>query len=67
MLRQIQLGGIEHALILWERLKIILGDGRIEGDNHWKENGMRPIALGLKTVPAVLPTLFPLLETVLPH
>ncbi len=27
---------------------MILGDGRIEVDNNWVENGMRPIALGRK-------------------
>jgi hypothetical protein len=29
-------------------LEVIFGDGRIEVDNNWVENGMRPIALGRK-------------------
>ena len=37
-----------YALSLWGRLEVIFGDGRIEVDNNWVENGMRPIALGRK-------------------
>ena len=37
-----------YALNLWERLEVIFQDGRIEVDNNWVENGMRPIALGRK-------------------
>ncbi len=38
----------QYALKLWSRLEVILADGRIEVDNNWVENGMRPIALGRK-------------------
>ncbi len=38
----------QYALKLWNRLELILADGRIEVDNNWVENGMRPIALGRK-------------------
>lgn len=38
----------QYTLNLWARLEVILGDGRIEVDNNWVENGMRPIALGRK-------------------
>ena len=38
----------QYALKLWSRLELILADGRIEVDNNWVENGMRPIALGRK-------------------
>ena len=38
----------QYALKLWERLELIMSDGRIEVDNNWVENGMRPIALGRK-------------------
>jgi transposase len=37
-----------YALNQWGRLTAFLEDGRIEIDNHWCENGMRPIALGRK-------------------
>ena len=37
-----------YALNLWVRLEVIFQDGRIEVDNNWVENGMRPIALGGK-------------------
>ena len=36
----------QYALKQWSRLELIMGDGRIEVDNNWVENGMRPIALG---------------------
>ena len=38
----------QYALKLWSRLDLIMGDGRIEVDNNWVENGIRPIALGRK-------------------
>ena len=38
----------QYALKLWSRLELIMADGRIEVDNNWVENGMRPIALGRK-------------------
>jgi transposase len=37
-----------YALNQWERLMAFLQDGRIEIDNNWCENGIRPIALGRK-------------------
>jgi transposase len=37
-----------YALNQWKRLTAFLEDGRIEIDNNWCENGMRPIALGRK-------------------
>jgi len=37
-----------YALGLWPRLEVFLRDGRVEIDNNWCENGMRPIALGRK-------------------
>jgi hypothetical protein len=38
----------QYALKLCERLELFISDGRIEVDNNWVENGMRPIALGRK-------------------
>ena len=38
----------QYALKLWKQLELIMSDGRIEVDNNWVENGMRPIALGRK-------------------
>lgn len=38
----------DYALGQWERLLVFLGDGRIEIDNNWCENAIRPIALGRK-------------------
>ncbi len=38
----------QYALNLWSRLELIMAEGRIEVDNNWVENGMRPIALGRK-------------------
>ena len=37
-----------YALGNWPRLEVFLRDGRVEIDNNWCENGMRPIALGRK-------------------
>jgi transposase len=37
-----------YALGLWPRLEVFLRDGRVEIDNNWCENGMRPLALGRK-------------------
>jgi hypothetical protein len=37
-----------YALGLWPRLEVFLHNGRVEIDNNWCENGMRPIALGRK-------------------
>ena len=37
-----------YALGMWPRLEVFLRDGRVEIDNNWCENGMRPIALGRK-------------------
>jgi transposase len=37
-----------YALNQWSRLLAYLEDGRIEIDNNWCENGIRPIALGRK-------------------
>lgn len=35
-----------YALNQWERLVKFLTDGRLEVDNNWCENAMRPLALG---------------------
>lgn len=44
-----QLGkACDYALGQWEKLLVYAGDGRIEIDNNWCENAMRPIALGRK-------------------
>jgi len=37
-----------YALGMWPRLEVFLRDGRVEIDNNWCENGMRPLALGRK-------------------
>ena len=37
-----------YALRQWKRLCVFLEDGRIEIDNNWCENAIRPIALGRK-------------------
>ena len=37
-----------YALGLWPRLEVFLREGRVEIDNNWCENGMRPLALGRK-------------------
>jgi transposase len=38
----------KYALGQWERLEVFLRDGRVELDNNWCENGIRPVALGRK-------------------
>lgn len=37
-----------YALGQWTRLETYLKDGRVEIDNNWCENGIRPITLGRK-------------------
>lgn len=37
-----------YALGQWSRLETFLKDGRVEIDNNWCENGIRPITLGRK-------------------
>ena len=37
-----------YALKLWPRLILFAADGRIEADNNWSENAIRPVALGRK-------------------
>ena len=44
-----QLGkACDYTLRQWEKLMVYASDGRVEIDNNWCENGMRPIALGRK-------------------
>jgi transposase len=44
-----QLGkACDYTLGQWEKLMVYARDGRIEIDNNWCENAMRPIALGRK-------------------
>ena len=44
-----QLGkACDYALGQWEKLLVYARDGKIEIDNNWCENAMRPIALGRK-------------------
>jgi transposase len=38
----------QYALGQWTRLAVFLEDGRVEIDNNWCENAIRPIALGRK-------------------
>ena len=38
----------DYALKLWSRLTRFAEDGRIEVDNNWSENAIRPVALGRK-------------------
>jgi hypothetical protein len=38
----------DYTLGQWERLLVFLDDGRVEIDNNWCENAIRPIALGRK-------------------
>jgi transposase len=38
----------DYALGQWSRLEEYLREGRVEIDNNWCENGMRPLALGRK-------------------
>lgn len=37
-----------YALNQWSRLEVFLEDGRIEADNNWAENALRPVVLGRK-------------------
>lgn len=37
-----------YAMGQWERLKVFLDDGRVEIDNNWCENAIRPVAVGRK-------------------
>jgi transposase len=37
-----------YALGQWTRLETFLSDGRVEVDNNWAENGIRPVVLGRK-------------------
>ena len=37
-----------YSLNLWERLGRYLDDGRLEIDNNWVENSIRPVAIGRK-------------------
>lgn len=37
-----------YALRQWPRLEVFLTDGRIEADNNWAENGLRPVVIGRK-------------------
>ena len=39
---------IQYALHLWARLENYLLDGRLEIDNNWIENKIRPLAIGRK-------------------
>jgi transposase len=39
---------IQYALHLWPRLENYLLDGRLEIDNNWIENKIRPLAIGRK-------------------
>ena len=41
-------GAIQYALHLWPRLENYLLDGRLEIDNNWIENKIRPLAIGRK-------------------
>lgn len=44
-----QLGkACDYALGQWEKLMVYTRDGRVEIDNNWCENAMRPIAIGRK-------------------
>lgn len=44
-----QLGkACNYAFGQWEKLMVYASDGRVEIDNNWCENAMRPIALGRK-------------------
>jgi transposase len=37
-----------YALGQWTRLEVFLDDGRVEADNNWAENALRPVVLGRK-------------------
>jgi len=39
---------ISYTLNLWDRLKNYLADGKLEIDNNWIENKIRPLAIGRK-------------------
>ena len=39
---------IDYTLNLWRRLCVYAGDGHVEIDNNWIENGIRPTAIGKK-------------------
>ncbi len=39
---------IFYTLSLWDRLKNYLLDGKLEIDNNWIENKIRPLAIGRK-------------------
>jgi transposase len=39
---------IAYALPRWERLSLYTIDGKLQIDNNWVENAMRPVALGRK-------------------
>ena len=39
---------IDYTLRLWDRLTLYLGNGELEIDNNWIENGIRPSAVGKK-------------------
>ena len=41
-------GAIQYALHLWPRMENYLLDGRLEIDNNWIENKIRPLAIGRK-------------------
>jgi transposase len=44
-----QLGkACDYALGQWEKLLVYARDGKVEIDNNWCENAMRPVALGRK-------------------
>ena len=50
MLPQSPLGkAIDYTLRLWDRLTLYLGNGELEIDNNWIENGIRPTAVGKKS------------------
>jgi transposase len=36
----------DYALGQWERLEVFLSNGRVEADNNYCEQGMRPVAMG---------------------
>ncbi len=38
----------KYALGQWERVMVYLDDGRLEIDNNWAENAIRPVVLGRK-------------------
>jgi transposase len=40
---------IDYTLRLWDRLTLYLGNGELEIDNNWIENGIRPSAVGKKS------------------